>query len=181
MPIFVHYSRPWLSAFLGSFVSVVCLLRLVGPSQAQQGFDLVIANGVIDPESNLDAVRNIGISGGAIHAISAEQLAGRTTVDASGLVVSPGFIDLHQHARTQIIAETERIKAMDGVTTALELEVGTDDVDRWYGAREGKALINYGVSMGHIAVRSLSWAMSAIFSRVARRPIGVRQTQRLRR
>jgi len=42
----------------------------------------------------------------------------------------------------------------DGVTTAL----GTGsrrraDVDRWYGEREGKALINFGASGGHIAVR----------------------------
>jgi N-acyl-D-aspartate/D-glutamate deacylase len=42
---------------------------------------------------------------------------------------------------------------MDGVTTALELEVGTGDVDRWYSERSGKAAINYGVSAGHLAAR----------------------------
>ena len=71
-------------------------------------------------------------------------------IDARGLVVSPGFIDLHQHGQDE---ENYRFKAMDGVTTALELEVGTGDVDAWYAQREQKTLINYGVSAGHLAAR----------------------------
>ena len=116
-----------------------------------QGFDLVIAGGrVIDPESGLDEIRNIGIRGRTIAAISPAPLTGRTTVDASGLVVSPGFIDLHAHGQT---AETYRYQARDGVTTAFELEVGTADIARWYADRKSGQLINYGVSIGHIPVR----------------------------
>ena len=116
-----------------------------------QTFDLVISGGrVIDPESGLDAMRNIGISGGTIAAISAQPLTGRATIDANGLVVSPGFIDLHAHGQTP---ETYRYQARDGVTTALELEVGTADIDRWYAERKSGRLINYGVSIGHIPVR----------------------------
>jgi N-acyl-D-aspartate/D-glutamate deacylase len=116
-----------------------------------QNFDLVIANGrVIDPESGLDQIRNIGISGGTIVAISADRLAGRTIIDAAGLVVAPGFIDLHAHGQTP---ETYRYQARDGVTTALELEVGTADIERWYAERKSGRLINYGVSIGHIPVR----------------------------
>ena len=118
---------------------------------AQQSFDLVIAGGrVIDPESGLNEIRNIGIRGRTIGAISASPLSGRTTLDAAGLVVSPGFIDLHAHGQT---AETYRFQARDGVTTALELEVGTADVERWYADRKSGQLINYGVSIGHIPVR----------------------------
>ena len=114
-------------------------------------YDVVIANGrVMDPESGLDAVRNVGISGGKIRAISAGALKGKQVIDAKGLVVAPGFIDLHQHGQD---AENYAAKAHDGVTTALELEVGVADVDRWYGEREGKALINFGASVGHIPVR----------------------------
>ena len=98
-------------------------------------------------------VRNVGISAGVIRAISAQRLTGRDTLDASGLVVAPGFIDLHQHAQRDINPTVDQLKAMDGVTTALELEVGTDDIDQWYAARQDKALINYGVSVGHIPVR----------------------------
>ncbi|HZI61550.1 MAG TPA: amidohydrolase family protein [Pyrinomonadaceae bacterium] len=127
------------------------ITSLLGTSAANQVYDVVIVNGrVIDPESRLDAVRNVGISGGTIKAITTAKLSGRAVVDAKGLVVSPGFIDLHQHGQDD---ENNRFKAMDGVTTALELEVGTGDVDRWYDERQGKALINYGVSVGHLAAR----------------------------
>ena len=114
-------------------------------------YDVVIVNGrVMDPESGLDGVRNGGISGGKIRAISEGRLNGKTTLDAKGLVVAPGFIDMHEHGQEP---KNYQFQAHDGVTTSLELEAGTADVDKWYAAREGKALINYGVSIGHIPVR----------------------------
>ena len=116
-----------------------------------QDFDLVIANGrVLDPESGLDGIRNVGISGRKIVAISPDRLTGRATIDAAGLVVSPGFIDLHAHGQTP---ETYAFQARDGVTTAFELEVGTSDIGAWYAARKAGRLVNYGVSIGHIPVR----------------------------
>ena len=114
-------------------------------------YDRVILGGhVMDPESNLDAVRNIGLSDGRIAVITTEAIQGRDTIDARGLVVAPGFIDLHAHAQT---AETYRFYALDGVTTALELELGTSDVAAWYRARNAGERINYGVSISHIKVR----------------------------
>jgi N-acyl-D-aspartate/D-glutamate deacylase len=114
-------------------------------------YDIAILNGrVMDPESGLDAVRNIGIRGGKIAAISANGLTAKSTIDAKGLVVAPGFIDLHEHGQEP---RNYEFQARDGVTASLELELGTDDVDRWYAAREGKSLINFGVSIGHIPVR----------------------------
>jgi len=122
-----------------------------GASNGTETYDLVIVNGrVMDPESGLDAVRNVGIRSGKIAVISTGPLEGKQTIDAGGLVVAPGFIDLHQHGQD---AENYAVKAADGVTTALELEVGVADVDEWYRAREGKARINYGASVGHIPVR----------------------------
>jgi len=115
---------------------------------------------VIDPESRTDAVRNLGISNGTIKTISNNKLTGRTVIDARGLVVSPGFIDLHQHGQDE---ENYRFKAMDGVTTALELEVGTGDVDAWYAQRDGKSLTNYGVSAGHLAARMAAMHEPATF------------------
>lgn len=128
----------------------ITLCLLVALASAQD-FDLVLANGrVLDPESKLDAVRHIGIRDGVIRAVSETPLRGRTTVNASGLVIAPGFIDLHQHAHQP---EDYHLKAQDGVTAAFELEVGTADVDAWYSARAGKALIHHGVSVGHIPCR----------------------------
>src|SRR5580693_9692144 len=114
-------------------------------------YDVVIANGrVMDPESGLNAVRNVGISGGKIRAISPRPLEGKSTTDAKGLVVAPGFIDLHEYGQEP---KNYQFQAHDGVTTSLELEVGTADVAGWYAKREGKSLINFGVSIGHIPVR----------------------------
>jgi len=129
----------------------LCLFFLLLTPLYSQPYDLVIRNGrVVDPESGLDAVRSLGISAGKIQAVSTAALEGRTTIDATGLVVAPGFIDLHAHGQD---AENYRYQAMDGVTTALELEVGTADVKAWYDKRKSQTLINYGVSIGHLPVR----------------------------
>ncbi len=113
-----------------------------------QPYDLVLAGGrVMDPESNLDAIRNVGVTGGRIAAISASPLEGREIIDATGLVVAPGFIDLHSHGQTP---ENYRLKAYDGVTTALELEIGATGIPAWYAAREGKAAIHFGASSGFV-------------------------------
>jgi N-acyl-D-aspartate/D-glutamate deacylase len=141
----------WKLTTLLSLVAAIGMFARTGATDGAEIYDLVIANGqVMDPESGLDAVRNVGIRGGRIAVISSGALQGKQTIDAKGLVVAPGFIDLHQHGQD---AENYALKAADGVTTALELEVGVADVDRWYGEREGKACINFGASVGHIAVR----------------------------
>ena len=113
--------------------------------------DIVLANGrVMDPESGTDRVANVGITEGTIQAITGESLEGNDSIDASGLVVAPGAIDMHSHGQDD---ENYRVQARDGVTTALELEVGVLEIDRWYEEREGKALVNFGASVGHIPVR----------------------------
>ncbi len=143
------------------FRAIITLLRvsaiaagvLLAPSVHAQGapFDIVIRNGrVIDPASGLDAVRSVGIRAGRIAAVSTRPLQGRQVIDARGLIVAPGFIDLHAHGQDD---ENYRVFALDGVTTALELEAGTEDVPAFYAARDGKALINYGASASHLRAR----------------------------
>lgn len=132
-------------------VTVVLFGVLLAAAVYGQEYDVVLAHGrVMDPASGLDGVRFVGIRGGKIAAISEAPLPGRTVVDASGLVVAPGFIDLHSHGQTP---ENYRFKARDGVTTALEMEVGVAPVPEWYRAREGQALINFGATSGHIPAR----------------------------
>ena len=132
-------------------VSLIACLWSATPVAAQTTYDLVIRGGrVIDPETRLDAVRDVGIRGNRIASISATRLRGRKIIDATGLVVAPGFIDLHAHGQND---ENYRLFALDGVTTALELEAGTDDVPGFYATRDGKALINYGVAASHIKAR----------------------------
>src|SRR5215471_9001038 len=129
---------------------VLILLAMAGPAKAQT-YDLVISGGrVLDPASGLDAVRFVAVQGDKIAAISATALRGRRTIDARGLVVAPGFIDLHSHGQTP---ENYRFKARDGVTTALEMEVGANPVAAWYREREGHSLINFGATSGDIPSR----------------------------
>lgn len=124
-----------------------------GTAQAQpaETYDVVIKGGrVIDPESGRDEVADIGIRGGSIAAISATPLKGRKTLDASGQVVSPGFIDLHAHGQD---AKGEYYQLLDGVTTAIDMEIGAMPIASFLNEMQGKALINYGASAAHICAR----------------------------
>lgn len=135
---------------------VGCVLALLLPVLATaQSYDVVLEGGrVVDPETGLDAVRNVGISNGKIQKISAEALTGKRVIPAKGLVVAPGFIDLHQHGQD---LASQRVKAMDGVTTALELEIGKPDVADFLRGKEGASLINYGTAASHAAARALAF------------------------
>ncbi len=132
------------------------LLLFSGVLAAQQAppqYDLVIEGGrVMDPETGLDGVRNVGIRDGKIARVTTEELSGRRVVHAAGLVVAPGFIDLHQHGQE---IESQRVKAFDGVTTALEMEIGAPDVAKFLKWKEGRSLIHYGTTASHAAARAL--------------------------
>lgn len=109
-------------------------------------FDVVISGGrVIDPETGLDAVRNVGLKGGRIAAISDKPLQGTKVLKADGQVVAPGFIDLHSHA---VEMPGAWMQAFDGVTTHLELESGLLPVGMAYDriAKEGRP-INFGLGV----------------------------------
>ena len=127
------------------------LVLLVACSGGEARYDLVVANGrVIDPESGYAAVANVGIRDGVISEISERDLEAERIIDATGHVVAPGFVDLHEHGQAE---ESYALMVRDGVTTALELEVGVPDIDAFYDAREGGQLVNYGASVGHIGAR----------------------------
>jgi len=122
---------------------------------AAQQFDVVLEGGrVMDPETGLDAVRNVGIRDGKIARISAGPLSGRRVVHAAGLVVAPGFIDLHQHGQE---LASQRVKAFDGVTTALEMEIGMPDVSQFLASKQGHSLIHYGSTASHVAARAAAF------------------------
>lgn len=114
-------------------------------------FDLVINNGrVIDPETMLDDILNVGITDGTIMAITKNQITGKETIDATGHVVSPGFIDTHFHALDGL---SIRLCALDGVTTGMDLEMGAHNVEKWYEAKEDAWPINYGTSASQEGAR----------------------------
>ncbi len=124
------------------------------PTAAQERYDIVLTGGrVMDPETGLDAVRNVGINGSVIAAVSEEALDGEVVVDVAGLVVSPGFIDLHAHGQTN---RANEFQARDGVTTALEMESGVGRLTAYLAERSKGAILNYGATVSHMSVRTLA-------------------------
>lgn len=78
-----------------SAIAVVCTLGAQAPE-----FDLLIRNGhVVDPKNNVDAVIDVAVAGGKIAAVAANLASSRArdVVDAKGLYVTPGLIDIHAH------------------------------------------------------------------------------------
>lgn len=137
----------------GALLALMAFVSPVAGSAEAPQYDLVISGGrVIDPESGLDGVRNLGIAGDRVAAVTTEPLRGKVEIDAAGLVVAPGFIDLHAHGQN-IPSQTYQVR--DGVTTALELEGGIHPLPETLAAREGQALIHYGYSSGHGDIRML--------------------------
>ena len=129
---------------------IILLLLAIGIfqiaiAQSNQVFDIVLMGGrVIDPETQLDAIRNIGINKGRIASISTHTLSGKEVIDVKGLVVAPGFIDMHVHGRSN---QEQEFQLHDGLTTALELEWGVENIEQWYASRNKKAIIHYGASV----------------------------------
>lgn len=122
-------------------------LLLTVSCAAPPSYDLVVANGhVMDPESGFDRVAHVGVAGGRIEVISDQPLRGARTIDAAGLIVAPGLIEIHSHGDDAL---NYGYRAMDGVTTMLDTEKGAVDIDRWYADREGKTIVNFGISAGH--------------------------------
>ncbi len=133
------------------FFVLFCALVMCGSGCSKRTYDLVISSGhVMDPETGFDKVAHVGIVGDKIEAISEQPLPGAKTIDANGLVVAPGFIEIHSHG---IDSLNYQYRAMDGVTMMLETESGALDVDNWYAERKGKTIVHYGVSVGHGPVR----------------------------
>jgi len=135
-----------IARFAGAMIVVAVLLG-GAPLAVAQDYDVVITNGrVMDPETGYDAIANVGINDGAIAAITEKPITGRQTIDATGYVVAPGFIDLHAHGQN---LGDYRMQAMQGVTTMLELESGVLPISGWYEMQAKLPLpINYGAAAG---------------------------------
>ena len=139
-------------------LDAVVALVLATSASAADRFDVVIRGGrVMDPETGRDAVLDVGITSDRIAKIGGGPLAGARVLEAAGLVVAPGFIDLHQHTQD---AENDRLKALDGVTTALEMEIGVANVATFLKARTGSALIHFGTTASHPGARRVAWGVS---------------------
>jgi len=120
----------------------------------KESYDLVITDGrVMDPETQFDAVRNVGIRESKIAVITEQVIEGKDTINAKGHVVAPGFIDGHSHSANDAFGV--KMGVLDGRTSQLDLEAGAWPVDVWYDRLEGRAQANYGASVGHLPIRDV--------------------------
>lgn len=118
-------------------------------------YDLVINNGrVMDPETLFDGVANVGIKDGRIAEISKTPLKGAKTIDATGKIVAPGFIDTHFHFQMPI---GYSLGLRDGLTSSMDFEMGCAGsyMAEWYKAREGVTQANYGCAVSHEFARAM--------------------------
>ncbi|QYK01657.1 amidohydrolase family protein [Shewanella psychrotolerans] len=130
---------------------VLCLSLACSFSAYAADYDLVIKNGrVIDPETMLDAVLNVGIKDGMIVKITPDDIKGSKTIDASKHVVAPGFIDTHFHALDGL---SLKLAALDGVTTGMDLEAGAIHVAKWYAEKDKGWPLNYGTGVSQEMTR----------------------------
>ncbi|MDX1646390.1 MAG: amidohydrolase family protein [Longimicrobiales bacterium] len=155
----VPAERPRPPVRTGLTLTVLALVALgtphAGPAQQPGSYDVVILGGrVVDPETGFDGPANVGIRGDRIAAVTGQSLEGLRVIDASGLVVAPGFIDpLTQMSAAQMPGA--RYKVTDGVTTVLGLHGGPVDVAGAYEAMAAEgALLNYGTNVGHGSLRA---------------------------
>jgi len=136
---------------VGTFI----LSGLAASSGFAQDYDLVITGGrVMDPETLFDDIANVGIKDGRIVAISKDALTGAETVDATGHIVAPGFIDTHFHFQAPI---GYRLGLRDGLTSSMDFEMGCAGsyVAAWYEARAGVTQANYGCAVSHEFARAM--------------------------
>ena len=129
------------------------MLLLAGPAVAQGQGDIAIVGGrVMDPASGVDRMLNLVVNGDRIVAITEDPVSASRVIDASDLIVAPGFVDIL--ARIPPASDSQRYKVMDGVTTVVSMHGGPVEIDRWYAAFEGTgSLVNYGTTVGHAAIR----------------------------
>jgi len=136
-------------------VALTCGLVALAGAAVAQDYDIVIKNGrVMDPETMYDAVANVGIKDGRIAEISKKPLKGAETIDATGHVVAPGFIDTHFHFQMPV---GYSLGLRDGLTSSLDFEMGCAGsyIADWYEARAGVTGANYGCAVSHESARAM--------------------------
>lgn len=105
-----------------------CLVLLAACAAPAQDFDLLIRGGrIVDGTGNPSFVGDVGLRGGKVAAVG--RLEGKTatrTIDAKGLTVTPGFIDIHNHSDFTVVADGDAQSMIrQGVTSMIFGEGGS--------------------------------------------------------
>lgn len=147
-----------MNAITRTIITSIIVLGVAGTASSVRATDcdIAILNGrVMDPETKFDDVRNVCVADKKITAITTDKISGKETINAKGHVVAPGFIDGHVHVVDVPLGQKGILR--DGVTTALDLEVGAYPVDLWYDNLAGKSQTNYGAAASVAAARTVAF------------------------
>ena len=141
------------SKSISTLVALIMGVAIASTAVAKD-YDLVINNGrVMDPETMFDDIANVGVKDGRIAVITKKKITGKETIDATGHVVAPGFIDTQNH---YLRPWSNKLALRDGRTSLMDLELGTHGpyISTWYAEREGNSQVNYGQAAAHEFARS---------------------------
>lgn len=143
----------WDARRVSLICSIVFCLSSSLVAQSVATYDIVIRNGrVMDPETGTDAVLTVGIRGDSVASITTDTLWAKKIIEASGLVVAPGFIDILSYAPREA---GNWNKLADGVTTNLAMHGGTAYPSRWYKSMaDQKPPLHYGASFFYTEARN---------------------------
>ncbi|GAB5499389.1 MAG: amidohydrolase family protein [Pseudohongiellaceae bacterium] len=145
---------------LRRLLAITCILGLTQTGTAQERFDILIRDGrIVDGSGNPWYQADVGINGDRIVRIGAlDDAIADTVIDASGLVVAPGFIDPHTHALRGIFDVPNAESALlQGVTTLTEGNDGSSPfpIDEHYAEIEALGISpNWSVFVGQGTIRA---------------------------
>lgn len=152
-------------------------LTLISQSVQSQSYDVIIKNGkIIDGTGNSWYYGNIGIVNGKVAAIGKlENTSAKRTIDAKGLIVAPGFIDVHAHIEGgELTTPTADNFIHDGVTSVVTGNCGGSNLDvaAYFKRLDSvKTSINVATLIGHNTVRR------AVMGDLQRDPTSEEQTK----
>ncbi|MFZ5972061.1 MAG: N-acyl-D-amino-acid deacylase family protein [Bacteroidota bacterium] len=123
-----------------------------------QTFDILIKNGkIVDGTGNSWYYGDIGIANGKIVAVGRLQGEAQRTIDAKGLIVAPGFVDVHTHIEgNDVLVPTSPNFVLDGVTSVVTGNCGSSHVDvaAYFRSIDSvKNSVNIATLIGHNSVR----------------------------
>ena len=138
--------------------------------------DIVIKGGtLIDPVAGTQRAANVGIAAGRVAYIGPEAQQANRVIDASGLYVSPGFIDTHMHDEELDAPDPiEQALLRQGVTTAIAGNCGLGPLIDAYAPKRQKPWLKLGYMTGHLALRQVV-GIEDVY-----RPANAAETERMR-
>lgn len=144
------------------FSLVVLLIVLAVAGLGQSSVTHVRNVTIIDGSGKAGFAGDVTIKGNVISKIgkrnSVKAKSGETVIDGTGLVLAPGFIDVHNHSESGLLREgTAANQISQGITTVI---VGPDggspeSIGEYFAKLEGKIGINVGAFIGHGTVRGI--------------------------